>query len=81
MYSIHSNSESTINDTGLFKFESLNPGILHVVQCVFGFEKRTDVFESIVIQHTLKVTLHCHSHILIWIVEQCGVVFVSLKAS
>ena len=33
-----------------------------------------DVFESIVIQQTLKVTLHCHSHILVWIVEQCYVV-------
>ena len=29
-------------DTRLFKFESLNPSVLHVVYCVFGFEKSID---------------------------------------
>ena len=61
------------NDTRLFKFESLKPGVLLVVYCVFGFEKSIDVFESIIIiQQSLKVVaLHCHSHILTWIVEKC----------
>ena len=31
-------------DTRLFKFECLNPSVLHVVHCVFGFEKSIDVF-------------------------------------
>ena len=37
------------------------------------------MFESIIVQQTLKATLHCHCHILIWIVEQCCVVFASTQ--
>ena len=70
------------NGTRLFKFESLCPSVLHVVCCVFGFEKSIGVFESIIIQQTLGVVaLHCHSHILIWITEQWCAVFASSKAS
>ena len=32
-------------------------------------------------KHSKVVAVHCHSHILIWIVEQCGDVFASSKAS
>ena len=42
------------------------------VACVFGFEY--NVFDSIVIQQICKDTLHCQSHILIWVATQCGVV-------
>ena len=38
-----------------------------------------DVFESFIIHQTLKITLHCRSHILIWTVEQCCVVFASTQ--
>ena len=32
-------------------------------------------------KHTKVVAVHCHSHILIWIVEQCCTVFASSEAS
>ena len=35
-----------------------------------------DLFEIIVLQQIFKIAVHCHSHILIWIVKQCCVVFV-----
>ena len=48
----------------------------------FGFEKTVVVFESIIVCHTHKViAAHCHSHILIWIVEQCYTVFASSESS
>ena len=56
------------------KSESLNPGALPC-RSLLLLGLNIDVFESIVIQQTLKITLHCHSHILIWSVEHCCVVF------
>ena len=51
-----------------------------VFRCVFGFEETVDVFESLIIKQTLKlVAVHCHSHILICTVEQCGAVFAPSK--
>ena len=60
-----------VNDSRLFKFDSLNPSVLPCRSLRLGiFEKSIDLFESIVIQQTLKVVaVHCHSHILMWIVR------------
>ena len=44
--------------------------------------RRVSVCLSIIIQQTLGVVaMHCHSHILIRIVEQCCSVFASSEAS
>ena len=64
--------------TRLFTFESLNPSVLPC-RSLSLLDLYFDVFESIVVQQTLKVALHCHSRILIWLVEQCCVVFASTQ--
>ena len=66
----------------LFTSESSNHKCSNVFRCVFGLEKTVVVCQSIIIQPTLKVVaMHCHYHILIWIVKQCCAVFASPEAS
>ena len=63
---IHEARSFSWPNVALFQQDSicLGPGM----KVSFGFENTVCVFESIVIQQTLKVVaLHCRSHIMIWI--------------
>ena len=65
---INFNSNASVQQQKAFHVSIFESTCSHVFRCVFGFDKTVDV-------------MHCHCHILVWIVKQCCAVFASSEAS
>ena len=66
---------SSIGTQGIFEFKSSS------LSFTASLDLNIDVFEIIVLQQIFKIAVHCHSHILIWIIKQRCVVFVFSQCS